>query len=711
MPTGQQFEPIAEREKKSVSTTATPSQALSKRLFHWLVRRADFFTALLLMAFVARHYLSQQLPLVINSIDFFDTSWELDMVSKAHQGIWLGKDVTFTYGPLFQWLFSWAPLRHGMSLGSFFLYLWVFQYWTIILTLYGTGALLLRRQTSWVRVFYLLLLIIFWVPVYWTLFDIKLLFPLFCFAVFLRSQPDSDSRFSNLWWRSALAATLIAVACLISGDAGIYAAAAFAIVAGASLLFEFTRPKVAGFAKYSALTAAFFVLWILTINRAAGGIFDFRLWRGLYEIVTQYRWAQAVRMVPAMEPIFWLAVTLGLAVFAGQRIVHMRTPAITTRVRVTWLAMLGFALVALQSLLVSSEKFHVAIGLFPLIALSIALLLDAAEAGDSHRKLAVSLAVILVLTGILTGPNHLFLPHNLYQDNSAAYNVHACPPGLYEIDGVCLETSDFTKLQAVRELLMQHTSASDSVGIFPYQNTYGFVARRRVAGDVLQHYAAAGDYLSSRQIESLKKTPPPWVVYSAEPWESVTMGSVPSFSRTPYIWLYWQRWYQDEIDAYPGVMLLHRDTGRGSRWLMTSTSLLSHPLSDVHQREKIVLPAAGADWDFIKIDLQAEYPWWWKFGKPSGFVVGMHMENGEDKSIHVIVQPNHPYEVWLYPWENAQLANYFSPNAEEWRARARPRVQSLWFEFWPVDLASVVPSRVTVRDIQVVKLAMQPAAK
>src|SRR5438477_2683100 len=555
MPMGQQFEEI-EREKNATTTTATlqPANSLpvSKRLLAGFLGCADLFTALLLMAFVAKYFLSQHLPLIIREIDFFDNSWELDLVSKARQGIWLGRDTTFTYGPLFQWLFSWAPLRHGMSLGSFYLYLWVFQYWTIILILYGTGALLLRRQPSWVRVFYLLLLVIFWIPVYWVLFDIKLLLPLFFFAVFLRMLPDSNARFSSLWWRAAVAAMLIAAGCLTSGDAGGYSIAGFVVVAGCSLLYKPTWVKMAAIAKYSVLTAAFFIPWILGINWAAGGILNFHFWRDSSEMVTHYRWAQAVRMLPEMAPIFWLGVTLCLLIFAGQGIVFLKTGAITMRTRATWLAMLSFGLLTLQTVIVSSEKYHVAIGMFPLIALASASLLDAAEAGDSRKKLTVCLIIILALTGSLTGPNHLFLQRNLSHMNATSANLQACPRGLYEIDQVCLLTENFSKLQAVRDFLTQHTSPSDSIGVFPYQNIYGFVARRQVAGEVLQHYAAAGNYLSSRQIESLRKVQPAWAIYSAEPWQSVTMGEVTGFTRTPYIWLYWQRWYKDELDPYPG---------------------------------------------------------------------------------------------------------------------------------------------------------------
>src|ERR1035438_6699193 len=43
-------------------------------------------------------------------LDLLDGSWLLDTSYKAATGIWFGRDVTFTYGPLFQWLSS-APSR------------------------------------------------------------------------------------------------------------------------------------------------------------------------------------------------------------------------------------------------------------------------------------------------------------------------------------------------------------------------------------------------------------------------------------------------------------------------------------------------------------------------------------------------------------------------------------------------------------------------
>jgi len=641
------------------------------------------------------------------SIYFVDTSWGADLVAKTHQGIWLGRDTVFTYGPLFQKLLSWGPSRHGTSLGSFYIYLWVFQYSTIIISIYVAGAFLLRRQSSWVRVFYLLLLTIFWVPINWILFDIKLLFPLGCFAIFLRMLPAPGTGFWSLCRRAGMVATLIAVAFLISGDAGIYSAAAFVIVVCSSFAYEHDRSSLAGVTKYVALTGSYFFVLVFIINGLLGKVLDFHFWRETYEVSSHYRWSQAVRMFPEMTSIFWLVVTLNLVVFLWQWMIHSRMPSLPSRARTTWLAMLGFGVVCLQTLLVSSEHFHVAIGLFPWIALSVALLLGATEIQVSFWRLMVSVCVVLVITGVFSGPYGLFTSRNWLWSKSAQAGKAACPPGEYEIDEACLGPAYYSKLKAVSDFLRQHSADSDSIGVFPFENIYGVVAKRRVAGAVLQNYVAAGDHLSRKQMNSLEDARPPWVVYSAERQQSFPFNGIPNFTRNPSVWLYWQRWYKREFDAEPGLMLLHRDEERGRRWNMTLTSVLTQPVQSMQGSEEIPLPVSslGDDWDFIKIKLRANYPVWWKLLKPSIFVVWLHFDRGADGSIPAIVQPDHPYEIWIYPGEQAVLANYFSPDASQWRPTARRRLQSLSLQSLPIDWISVTPSRITIQDVQTVKLS------
>src|SRR5260370_16309516 len=118
MPVEQQSEEIHEQRPPKIALIWVQSSvlALVKRIGHAFLAHADFFVMLMLMGLVAHYYLTQRIPLFIRTIDFYDASWGLAMIAKARQGICLGKGAIFTYGPLFQWLLSWAPLRHGVSL-------------------------------------------------------------------------------------------------------------------------------------------------------------------------------------------------------------------------------------------------------------------------------------------------------------------------------------------------------------------------------------------------------------------------------------------------------------------------------------------------------------------------------------------------------------------------------------------------------------------
>ena len=677
----------------------------------WLLRAmgrcVDLFVALAFIGFVAKYYLSQRVPLFVGGIEFFDTSWALDLVDKAHRGIWLGKDAIFTNGPLFQWLLSWGPLHQGISLGSFYMYLWVFHYGTVIVALYGAGVLLLYRQPSWVRAFWLVSLLVFWVPIHLVMFNVKLLLPLCCFAVLLRIFPDRTSGLRGRAWRAAVAASLVAVAFLLSSDSGVYTLMAFFLVLMASLVYEHTSVDWKGGAAYTALAGTFLLMWMLAINLATGKLLDFHFWRSAYEVVTHYRWAQSMSMQPSMTPIFWLAAGVNLVIFIVQWFVAQKSRMAPAHARRDWLAMLGFVVIALQSVLVCSERLHVAAGFFLWIALSFALLLGSTEKRLSVLRLAIGSGVVIVLTGIFSGPNHLFIPGNFLQNRSAITGIHQCPQGLYEIDGVCLPVTDYVRLRTVRDYLTDHTRDSDAVGIFPYQAIYAFVARRRMAGELVQNYISAGDYLSTRQMASLEQARPPAAIFAAEPWQSTPLIGVSNFTRVPRIWLYWQRWYRNDLVAFPGLLILHRDEERGGRWKMTSTSLLPGPLEGRGAQEITVPAKFGGDIDFVKIDIKVEYPLWWKLLRPSGIVIRVRFENGAEKSLNAIAQPDRPYEIWIYPWEQAQLANYFAPSPSQWRGGARPEIESLSLRAEPRDWIAVAPSQITIQDVQAVKLTEQ----
>jgi hypothetical protein len=100
----------------------------------------------------------------VSSLNLIDDSWILDTSYKASGAIWLGRDVVFTLGPLYQWMSS-APARWmGVSTGSVYATWYTVPMLVIILSTFFTARLLLPGAAAWRRVLLLLLAAVFWSP-------------------------------------------------------------------------------------------------------------------------------------------------------------------------------------------------------------------------------------------------------------------------------------------------------------------------------------------------------------------------------------------------------------------------------------------------------------------------------------------------------------------------------------------------------------------
>src|SRR5262252_6330705 len=71
-----------------------------------------FGVFLLVLATFPMSLLAPRSLVVVSDPNLLDDSWILDISFKACRGIWLGRNVAFTYGPVYQWLSS-APARYS----------------------------------------------------------------------------------------------------------------------------------------------------------------------------------------------------------------------------------------------------------------------------------------------------------------------------------------------------------------------------------------------------------------------------------------------------------------------------------------------------------------------------------------------------------------------------------------------------------------------
>ncbi len=157
----------------------TRASRVGERLL-WFANFWDSLVLLLLMlATVPTIWLSSSTLVFVGEPNVMEDSWILDTIFKSVRGLWLGRDVAFTYGPFYQWLSS-LPVRwYHLSLGNAYATWRVVPLYLGLVLAFVTLRLLLPEQPSWKRAVLLLLLIVFWAPA-----DLRPFIAIFLFAAF-----------------------------------------------------------------------------------------------------------------------------------------------------------------------------------------------------------------------------------------------------------------------------------------------------------------------------------------------------------------------------------------------------------------------------------------------------------------------------------------------------------------------------------------------
>jgi len=650
---------------------------------------------------------------VPDTLYFIDNSWRFDLLVKARQHIWLGKDVLFTYGPLFQLCFVPIFWMRDLSLGEFFKVWFVVSVCVTIALTYGAGRLLLTQVEPWKRALYLLLLIIFWVQ-----FDIKRCLPLFVFAVFLWIQervPQSNWRMPLF---ALLSALLITSSFLIAADAGFYALAAFFLVASCYNGYRFLQrgvwlPGVV----FSGLTVTVVFVCVLIVNALFGKVWDFRYWTSCYKLASNYRWFESMPMEPQAIPVLLITVVICFSVFLWTWIVCRRSSqelGLPPRI----IAVTLFSLLILQSCVVRSSLENATGVLFTMIAFAGAFLF-----GPLSRQLARSTARVPVLLALgctalfAASPYQAFSPVKWW----AVWRTPApltCPPAKLLLDQACLSVYDFLQLDAGSKFLGQHAGASESVMIFPYENIYGDVARRRVAGGFVQSYITEDPFLLEQHLRGLDRDHPDWAIYSVDTPGDWRLGSWPidgisNFTRSPEVWLYLHRHFHRMANLELGLLGLQRDEDRTQRWRLEERAW---SVPTVHQKvaegKNILVAGLNSlpqeNLDFLKLRIKAHYPFWWRVLKPASMTFFLQGADGKIKAVPALASPNQTYEIWIYPWDESQLMNYFFENQSDWRKPGtRPLIANISVRFDRKDWLSVVPLEFEVQSVEAVHVSLR----
>jgi hypothetical protein len=638
---------------------------------------------------------------VVPKLNLLDDSWLLDASYKASRGVWFGRDVAFTYGPLFQWLSSVPSRWLGMSMGTTLATWYTLPLYVVVLATFLTARLLLPKVGGWRRA-----VLVFLAVVFWSAADVRASLCLLAFAVFLRLVDSVAAGKSSIAAGAFVAAAVCVTMFLVAADSGIYAVAALLLC----LVFtSIARARISRLAQLLVVSVVGFIALAVAVNAVLASPLNFRFWRSSLAIAAGYRWFEPIAMSKLDKHHLFAILAGGVAVFAYAWLLRKpRGP--WTRRPAFLVAGFGFALLMTQSSLVRSDHVHVLMGSYAMIFLGGAILLDEA---DGPSWIATTLAIIIIVaTAILAKPVPVLLPGNVAaQLRQIARPAFSCPPGTQEFDRACFLADDVQLLRSVSGFVDSHAAPNSPIAIFPYQTVFGIASRRDVANGVLQSYLVNGGFLSGLEIAALERTRPGTGVYLPDHLLSQVLDGVPNFTRSPDVWFCYFRHYRAAGNPAPGVLGLSRDDSRDSRIQFVSQVVGTAPATVRISRRSTALDLGALRWpsdgaDFLKLRLRVDYPGWWRLRKPSCLTLVMSFADGSRKPIQLVLPPGHVTDIWVYPWDDSGMATYFATDEADWRPRNRPALTGLQLLITPFDWISVVPNRLTVESVEAVRVSL-----
>jgi hypothetical protein len=663
----------------------------------------DVLTAILLiLASVPPALFAKRAVIVVGSPNLLDDSWVLDTAFKVSRGVWLGRDVTFTYGPLFQEIES-APSRWlGVSMGTVYATAYCLLLWAAIACCFFSLRLLLPEQPRWKRGMLLLLLFMFWYPG-----DLRPCLTILVFAVFLRySCRVAEGTVSPLL-AGLVAAAVSGFAFLFSADVGMYAVAAitlswFGVVIGFRRDGSALRPLAV--VVLSSLLGSIAVS--LLINAMMGRTLDFAFWRNSWAVVSGYRWIMPAMMSRAGKRYVLVVLLFGIAVFTV-RWVYRRLNSTSVSGRSGFLVGGSlFSTLMLQSCLVRSDQGHIAVASFAFILLCGVVLFGLPKGRAGWVALVLAVGASVVFGHYSDG----YRPSNVMDRIALLRNPPTtCPAATTEFDGACFPTAFSRLLADASQFVRQHAGPNETMLVFSYQTMLGIGSQRTVAGGLMQSYLASGKTLSELDIAGLERSSPPVGVYFQDGPLSLPVDGVSSFTRSPQVWFWIAEHYRATQELAPGVTGLVRDDNGTNSVSLKSVSL-GLPAQNVPIRKRSTLLDLGeVSWpseaDFLHLRVKVGHSFWWKLRKPQRLQLEITRADGSRDLKSFLAEPNQWNDVWFYPWQESDLVRYFQPNESLWRPVVRPSITHLRLWVTPFDWVSAVPDDVSISSADGVKLS------
>ncbi len=696
----------------------------------WLARNCDL---LVLLFFVLTStelmWLSPRALYVVRDTSLVDDNWHLHEVFKLSRGIWVGREVAFTHGPIFQWLSSLPARSMGVSMGAIYATWLTVPSCCAFVFVYLTLRLLLAGQPAWKRALLLFLVLRMWLAFLWWSFQNT--FPVLLFAIFVVGWYAVTGGRAKSYTLGIIAALLCVIAFLIAPDTGVYSTAAW-VIATATIFFEECRNKHLASSLVVALLAyaASGFVFALVVNAAIGRAFDFRFWKDSAQIVSVYRWATPLEMTRAGTVRLLGGLLVGAAVFLFRAGTRTKQSFSTTGRSGFLLGGFAFAVVMLQSALVRSDYWRVGTASMTMVLLAGTILFSFQSGTTSSAAVLLAIACSMMISRPALRPSSYI---DAVRQVVRQFPTQ-CPAGFGEFDGACFPAEFTAMLQSAASYLGQHSMPQEHIVVFPYQTMFGIVAQRSVAGGLMQPYTASGSYLAQLEIAGLESAPAPTGLYLPDRdmrylrghsalsendqahWRnlalSLPIGGTYNFTRTPELWFWMLRHYRAEKALSEGIFSLLRDDSRAARISMEPQTLgLAVQTFPIRERSSVV-DLGAPDWptgaDFLRLRLTVRYSFWWKLRKPESLQLEITRADGSSELRWFIMHPNLSTEIWLYPWSPSDLANYLDADENHWRTKPRPAITRLRIVATPLDWVSVAPDAIVLEAAESVRIHMRP---
>ncbi|HWC97876.1 MAG TPA: hypothetical protein VG456_14025 [Candidatus Sulfopaludibacter sp.] len=682
------------------------------------LRQSWDFAAIVLIVMVSMPsvWLSSRALAFVPHPGFIDDNWHLDGAFKASRGIWIGRDVAFTHGPVFQWLSSLPARCMGVSMGSIYPTWNTVPLWCAALFLFLTLRLLLGGQPPWKRFVLLLLLCIFWEP------SLRTAFSVLAFAVFLRGWLGVTAKRVRGSAFGFAAAVMCALGFLLAADQGIYTLASLLITLAATVIENRRAPEALKKLLPALVTlAAGCAILVLAVNTLLATPLDFGFWRNSFSQISAYRWATAFRMSPEGTLYLFGTLAAGVGLFALRAILELgpgflRRPAF----------LLGgfiFGLAEMESGLVRADTGHIVSACFPMIFLLAVILFSFESPNVSLAGMSAALLASAFFGQAAFGPSSLT---RIYR--ALRYPLTACPAGTTEFDRTCYPQQFSEMLNTAATYLRQRSGPAGAIAVFPYQTRFGIASGRNVAGGLMQAYTASGAGLARLEIAGLERAPVPAGVYLPDPdlsqfgggdlarWRdldlSLPVDGVANFTRTPEVWFWLLRHYRVEQQLSQGVFGLQRDDSRSSRISMGEQPLgltpQTFPISDRNSATELGTAIWPVDADVLRLRLTVHYGALWRIRKPERMQLEITRADGSHVLQWFILPPNVSSEVWFYPWSPPDLVHYFAADEMAWRPGPRPAITRLRLIATPLDWVSQTPEAITLDSADAIALHLRP---